>query len=95
MKGLSRIQAMANALRGDGPIKQRLTLGGQAFWSATIDADTWPPVLKAQVEALQGRLLTEGPIDKTVARMDEQTAQHVLEVLLRFADAFEAMAKNS
>jgi len=88
MKGLNEIRAMTRALQGDGPVKRRLAVGAEAFWSATLDADTWPEAVQAHAEQLQCRLLAEGPIRQTVAQLEDQAALEILQDLLRFAASF-------
>jgi hypothetical protein len=62
----------------------------QDTWGAIFHRDAWPAELQQQSDAVQRKLFRYGPIDMTVARMNEAELGELRQAILEFVDAADA-----
>ncbi|MEX0702821.1 MAG: hypothetical protein WD069_12065 [Planctomycetales bacterium] len=72
--------------RRDGNPRGGLTAAGREFWAALFDRDKLPGPFCDEADAIVQLLLAEGRIERSVAAMDDSTAEAVGDRIVRFAE---------
>jgi hypothetical protein len=71
-------QAASFLTTGRGTPKEKLVLGGKLLWAARTLPGNWTPDLLERANSIYRGLLKDGTVQKTVEKMDENTADKCL-----------------
>ncbi len=95
----SIVQAAEIVAAGEGTPQERLAQGFKAFRRATVASSEWPVELWEKYDCICDRLLAGGTWQKTIDRMDPQTAgectAHVSKAMKAFAAAVEGVRNHA
>jgi hypothetical protein len=93
MKGKRYVGAVTSVLaKADLPPRRRLEHAAAMFWKAMFYEQNWPPDLRSRSAAIVSRLFADGPIQRTIERMNEDTVGELLIELQQFTAAFSEAA---
>jgi len=89
MKGKGFVLAAQDALSSPQPQeRERLKVAAQMFWRAMFYEQTWPEPLRVHAADLVVALFAQGPIDRTIAAMDDNQVRQTLQRLGVFCAEF-------
>jgi len=89
MKGKGFVLAAHDALSSPGPQeRERLKVAAQMFWRAMFYEQTWPEPLRVHAADLVLALFAHGPIDRTIAAMDDNQVRQTVQRLDGFCAEF-------
>lgn len=81
-------RARAELLEGDD--RERLSAAAEAFRAALARRPAWPAEAQQAADRLRAVLLSVGPAEMAVARLDDETLRSVSDELWRLCDEFAA-----
>lgn len=91
--GIERLRK-AKKLLADPDLRQGLFRAATEYWSAAIDAPSWPAELQRTAEALNRSLFLYGPIRDTITHMTDRELRRVHAELLDLVSSAERLCDD-
>jgi hypothetical protein len=81
----------ARLLAGQRSLRQALPDACSEFWAAMFDPDQWPAELLERANEIVEQILQEGPLRRTLAKLDDATLQQIADDIKQLAAEMESL----